>query len=719
MQRAAQADGHAGSLGQHDGVSAVRVRAAQERLPDRELTLVPAPGRAPRPRLILAGIYAAAVAYHWFQSLAHVTPAVFGDELLYSKLAQSIAAGHGFVLRGETVFFPAPLAILAEAPAWLIHSTPSAYVVAKALNVALMSAAVFPAYCLARRLVRPSYALLAAAATVAGPVMVYAPYLMSEALAYPVFLLALATMVRAFERPSPRMECAVVAVSLAAVLTRVQFVVVPVAYLIAVLLVGPLRGERARLSLRRHVLSAGALLALAAVPVLTGGTVFGTYLGATTLRFDPAAVLRWSGLTAALLPFVAGWLIVPGALLGMARLALRPRNRAEAAFGALAISTVALVLLEVGLIGAGDAARPMERYAIYLIPLAAIAFFAYAERGAFWRAAYIALALAGAGTAWLLDFPVRAGEGFAFDAPTYSVYAQTAAWLGQANAATIFAGVPFLGGLALAFLPLRRRVVPGVAVATIALLLLGGAAAYAGDHAMTRGALALRAGDPPDWLDRSGLGPADYLELPGGSAHYGWLLETWNRSVRRPLQLGLSAGDGYSTGKARIDRAGRFLVDGRPERAGTLVVNDYGTAIDFDGDVEARPLDGLTAYRIPAGAHVRSLAVGVGFDRWATAVVRVQVWPKSQAGRGFYRVALALPHSLGARNVTLSSAGTSRHVLIQPGETTVVRLPVRGFPVPVLDIRTDRADSVGGGTPNARLVAVRIPSIFYVAKGRN
>jgi len=688
----AEADRSGSGLAERHGVSAVRVR--EEQLPSTELNLVPAPRAQPRPRLVLAGIYAAAVAYHLFQSLRHVTPSVFTDELLYSKLAQSVASGHGFVLRGETIFFPAPLPILAQAPAWLVPAAPSAYVLAKAVNVALMSAAVFPAYALARRLVRPSYALLAAAMTVAGPVLVYAPYLMSEALAYPVFLLAAATIVRAFDRPSRWMEAAVVGVSIAAVLTRAQFVVVPLAYLVTVVV---------RRAFRRHAFSAGALLALAAVPLLSGGALLGGYEGAATLSFDPIAVLRWSALTGALLPFAAGWLILPGALLGLAAAAFRPRTAAEGAFGTLSLALALLVLAEVGLIGAGEANRSMERYAIYLVPLAAVAFFAYAERGAPWRRAYVALALAGGATAWLLDFPVRAGTSYAFDTVTYSIYAQVVAWLGEANAATIFAGVPLLGGIVLALLPLRTRVVTGVAGATIALLLLGGAAAYAGDHAMTRGALELRAGDPPDWLDRSGLGPADYLELPGGSAHYGWLLESWNRGVRAPIQLGLAEGDGYATRHARIDRTGRLLVDGRPEPAGTLVVNDYATAIDVEGRVVARPVYGLTAYRVPAGARVRTLAEGIGPDRWANAVVHVRSWP---AG-GTYRVVLALPQSLGARNVTLTSGRGTRRVSLEPGESRVVHLPAAGD----LEIRTDRADYVGAGTPNARLVAVRIPSI--------
>jgi hypothetical protein len=533
--------------------------------------------------------------------------------------------------------------------------------------------------------------------------MLYAPYLMSEALAYPVFLLAAATMTRALVRPTRAMEAAVVAVSLLAVLTRVQFVVVPVAYLVAV---------AARRRLRAHALSAGALLTLCAIPLATGGAALGSYAGAATLDFDPLTVLRWTGWTAALIPFVAGWLIVPGALIGFVLLAVRPRNAAEGAFGALALALSALVLLEAGLVAAGEANRMMERYAIYLIPLAAIGFFAYAERGAPWRKAYCAVALVGGCAAWLVDFPVRAGALFAFDTPTFSVYAQTAVWLGHANAATIFAGVPFVAGIVLALLPLRGRAVAAVGVTAIALMLVSGAAAGAGDHAMTRGALAARAGDPPDWLDRSGLGPADFLELPEGSAHYGWLLETWNRDFGRPIRLRLPAADGYPTRVGSIDRAGRLLADGHPVRAGTLVVNDYGTAIDLDGRVVARPRHGLTAYRIPAGARVRMLAEGLFFDRWAEAVVHVQSWPSAP---GYYRVVLALPRTLGERTVTLEAGAERRTITLRPGTRRVLRIPANG----PLEIRTDRADYLGAGTADARLVALRVPHLSYVEKRRN
>src|SRR6266550_2469286 len=169
--------------------------------------------------LTLPFLFVAATVYHFLQSRGHATPTVFNDELLYSKLSQSIAAGHGLSIRGEHFFFPAPLAPLVQSPAWLLSSMPDAYVAAKLLNAAVMSAAVFPAYWLARRVVRPSSALVTAAAAVATPGMLYHGYLMSEALAYPIFLCTVAVLARAVAEPSRWTTIAVPAMSTVAIAT--------------------------------------------------------------------------------------------------------------------------------------------------------------------------------------------------------------------------------------------------------------------------------------------------------------------------------------------------------------------------------------------------------------------------------------------------------------------------------------------------------------------
>src|SRR3989442_6645687 len=139
-------------------------------------------------RLALPVLFVAATAYHFLQSRGHATPTVFIDELLYAKLSQSIAAGHGLAIRGEPFFFPSPLASLVQAPAWLLSSMTDAYAAAKLLNAAVMSAAVFPSYWLARRVVRPSFALLTPAAPPPTPPVGYPRHPLSGALAHPGFL---------------------------------------------------------------------------------------------------------------------------------------------------------------------------------------------------------------------------------------------------------------------------------------------------------------------------------------------------------------------------------------------------------------------------------------------------------------------------------------------------------------------------------------------------
>ncbi|MFI4945447.1 MAG: hypothetical protein ACHP85_19415, partial [Burkholderiales bacterium] len=86
--------------------------------PEAETARADIPSR--RTWMLLVLLYAGAVAYHLVQSLGHRTPAVFTDELLFAKLAQSVADGDGFMLRGEAYFFPAPIAVLLQAPAWLL-----------------------------------------------------------------------------------------------------------------------------------------------------------------------------------------------------------------------------------------------------------------------------------------------------------------------------------------------------------------------------------------------------------------------------------------------------------------------------------------------------------------------------------------------------------------------------------------------------------------------
>ena len=663
-----------------------------------------------RPGVVLAALFVVAAAYSALQSRAHVTPAIYMDELMFEKLAQSFAGGHPFEIRGQTEFFPSFLAALLASPAWLVENVATAYAIAKALNAVLMASAVFPVYWLARQLVRPSWALVAAAAAAASPALLYHSYLLSEAPAYPMFFLGLAVGVCAIARPSPRWGMAVVGVSLIAVATRAQLVALPIAYLVGVAVCG-------RKELRLHTVGVGGLVVVGTLGLAGGAGLLGPYLGAVLLDYSPAEVGRWIGVQLALLPWAAGLVVVPGAALGLGYLLARPRTREERAFGVVVAAVVVVTLIEIGLVNAADAQFALERYAIYLPPLLAISFLAYADRGAPLRRLYAGFALGLGFAAWVVPLSSWADFRFTFTSPTLSTYGVLAVWIGHANAATVFAGAALAAGILVALVPLRGRAAPVLGLVAASLLLLSGVAAYAGDHAMTRRTVTAWIGSPPDWLDASGLGPADYLELPGGSPQFGWAVEAWNRDFGGLVRLGVPPNDvdAFAAAEAQIARDGRLLVDGEPVAGGVIVVGDYATRVGLEGEVVARPRAGVTAWRVPAGARVGWLASGLSFDGWAAGTVRYQVWPRDEPSAGVYRVELELPEGKRPRTVRLAvDGGAARAVRLTGGERVTVVLPAKGYPIPVLRIRTDQADFLGGGTPNPRVVSVRIPTLEFV-----
>jgi hypothetical protein len=649
--------------------------------------------RALTRRLALPLVFIAATVYHFLQSRGHATPTVFNDELLYAKLSQAIAAGEGLAIRGEAYFFPAPLAPLAQAPAWLLGSMTDAYAAAKVLNAAVMSAAVFPTYWLARRVVRPSFALLTSAAAAATPAFVYHGYLMSEALAYPVFLVAVAVLAKAVAEPSRRLAVAVPAVCALAVATRVQFLVLPLVYFATVAWCG--RG-----AYRRHALPVALTGVLVAVLVGVPGAL-GQYAEATTLGYSLGGIAHWTLTTGYLLPFSLGLAVVPGALFGLQFMVMRARTPIERASGVLTVASLVLFLGQAALIAAGEANRPLERYLFYVTPLVFLAFFAYAERGAPGRLRYVLATCGGALALSLVSLPALTGTAaYFFDSVTLSAFARASHHLGLANASLLFALVPLGLAALVAIVPLRGRGAPELfAALAIGACLAAGSAVYETDRLVTGWAARAFSVSPPDWLDRSGLGPARYLSLPNSNDFLGTQLESWNRSVRGVVLLGKPAIDPYPASSGHVDTDGRLLIDGRPAEAQVLVVNVAGSAIDLEGRIVARPREGLVAYRVPAGAHVRSLTRGLYPDAWTASRLRHQMWPR-RAGR--YELTLTLPRGEKARAVEIAG----RRLLVRPGVTRHVTVPTNGDPLR-FTVDVANAPLAGGRILGVKLVSLR------------
>ena len=647
--------------------------------------------------LALPLIFVTATAYHFLQSRGHATTTVFNDELLYAKLSQSIAAGHGLSIRGEPFFFPALLAPLVQAPAWLISSMPDAYAAAKLLNAAVMSAAVFPAYWLARQLVRPSFALLTAAAAVATPAMFYHGYLMSEAVAYPVFLVAVAVIARALAGRSNRLALEVPAVCLLAVSARVQFLVLPLAYLVGVAVCG--RG-----AYRRHVIPAGlTALLMTALVGLPG--VLGQYGQASTqVGHAPGALAHWALTDGILLAYGLGLAVVPAAIFGLGLMLARPHAPMERAVALLTVVCTTIFVGQASLIAAGEAQRPLERYLFYVTPLLFLAFFTYVERGAPRRFLCSGLGCIGALLLSSVSLPGMTGTAaFFFDAPTLTGFARAAFYLGFPNASLLYVALPLALALLAFMLPLTRRGAPHFfALVAIGLMGTAGTAVYATDRLATGWDARTFGSDPQDWLDRSGLGPARYFSLPKSNDFLGTQVETWNRDLQGIVVLAKPATDPYPVEAAHVAPDGTLVIAGRPTQPQVLVVNVNGSAIDLEGRVVARPREGLVAYRIPANAHVRSLARGLSPDGWAGKQLQYEVRPR-QAGR--YELTLSLPDGAVARKATLIAGDRKRTVVLRAAHDLRLSIPTTGAPLELLvEVPTSL---LGGRILGAQVTALR------------
>ena len=149
--------------------------------------------------LSLAALYVASLVVYGLLAHQQSVPWLFPDEFIYGNVAQNIAHGAGANWRGEGQGVPLLYPVLLSFP-FRIGSAVDGYGWAKLLGVALSSAVVVPVWLLARELVGHRLALVAAALSVAGAWMSYSSLLVSENLALP---LAVAALARDGDGPAP------------------------------------------------------------------------------------------------------------------------------------------------------------------------------------------------------------------------------------------------------------------------------------------------------------------------------------------------------------------------------------------------------------------------------------------------------------------------------------------------------------------------------------
>ena len=165
--------------------------------------------RVPAVPLLCAGALLLVVVVRFWIAGRIVTPWIMVDEVIYSELAKSFEAHGDFLVRDRAADVPSVLYPVAIAPAWIADSIPTAYGIAKAINVVLMTLAAVPVYLWARRLTTPRWGLVAAALVLVMPSMLYTGVLMSENAFLPLFLAACYATALALERPTVKRQALV------------------------------------------------------------------------------------------------------------------------------------------------------------------------------------------------------------------------------------------------------------------------------------------------------------------------------------------------------------------------------------------------------------------------------------------------------------------------------------------------------------------------------
>lgn len=657
--------------------------------------------------------------------------AVMTDELLYQRLAVSVAGGGLPRVRGELTDVYGVLYPILLAPVFALFPMPTAVVAAHAWNGVLFASAAVPAFLLARRLAVPAFAAWAAALFAAAvPWSVIAGFLMTESAAYPAFLWAVLAIQHATVAPGDRAYALALGGIAIATFARPQLAVLALVLTLA----AAVEEARARHGLRAHrVLLAAVGVALALVVVLALAGSLGTALGSYAPAVEEGSLLSRDAVRSAIvhLDVVAVAIGVVPLLLG-AGWALEASVRApddpeRHAFALVVLATVALVSLQVGSIVTRFplGIEVKDRYLFYVAPLLFLA----SAVALVSRPAIAGLLLATVGFVLTIgweDFePVF---GISVDSPAAATHELLSRAPGDV-ASWLAAGA----GLAAVALVVALRTAPR---APLALAVLGGVTllcaletGYAWDRLLVSSGPSARpiAQSPADersWIDRAlgdgddaGMLPYSYGPEWFSSAIAWWDVEFWNTQVTR----GYLVGDRFTYTPASFphDRLGIDPETGRihGDVRGHVVRTTLDARFAPAGVVVATAPE-LELVRVDQPPRARWMTLGVHDDGWTPA-------ERAASLRVFGEAETVVTVTLSAPDVEMPvgyDLGNARIGYLGRTESREVQFVVCGrtdVPIRVLSSAAVRDIPDGPRYPTTfRNVGVRLSRISAVPTGR-
>jgi hypothetical protein len=699
-------------------------------------------GSALRSAPIAVGAVAlGASAFSGYHALRVTSWAVMTDELQVVRLAESIGTRLSPVPSIHGVYYGAlsQLYPLLIAPFFGLMTAPTAARGAHLLNAVLLPSAAWPAFLLARSVTRShAAAVTAGTLTAVTPWLVLTSTLLTENVAYPVFVWAVFLCHRTLAAPSARRDAAALAGLVLAFFARTQFLVVAAVLPLAVIVhelgfamsaAGGKRADRVRQALRRipvvhPVLAAAYGLALLGAAVLTTirslTAIVGNY--SVSFRSDllPAGV--WSSSVAHLDQVVVGCSVAPFLLASawVASALIRPDGKQAHAFAVLFALLVPLLTLEVASFDLRFTPRGFvqDRYLFYLAPLFAVGAAAALTQRTSFRLRSVLLTVAAALCFVLLQYSDYRDDTIIFWAAPAAAFHPALAHAADALGSTPETLIPIAAAVVSSALLVLSSHRPRAAVLAAGVVLAGlgaGQAAYVfarfADPSMSRPTLL---GLDRDWIDKAVPNGSSVALLP--SAHdapgYWWEAEFWNKRVDRVLRV--NGGPTFSPFPADDVRV--QYDDGAlrgPQPSDFLVVSPSETRFHVRAMARIVDTKALELVRVRPPYLLDWATNGVSPDGWTLAgrLATLRFYGHGNGGRRTIVLVLssssraALPLGYTLRAATLVQSGS-----VDPGGA---RPPVRfGLCVPAhgfVDVRLRVHGSVR--IPDGRLVGLHIDAL--------
>ncbi len=597
----------------------------------------------------------------------------------YASLGRSLAESGRPLVRGHSADFPALLQPILTAPAWLFGDVGVGYHLAQTIGALVMALGAVPVYWLARRLgLGAKLALGLAALAVTVPDLLYGSWIVAEPVAYPLVLAATAAAVAALAAPSRRTQLLFVALAGLAAFARIQFVLLPACFLGALFLVG-LRERRLRAALREQLLPLVLMAIPVAIAIVLGPSRVLAFYGGVVddVHLDPALFVR-SGRNLVVLLYASGFVLVPGALLGLGLALVRPRTRAELAFGALTLVLTLVLLVEAGLFGAFD--LPQERYVFYVLPLAAICFGLYASRGWPYRLQHTLLAAGVVTVAAIVPLSGYAAADEKMHSPLLYAAFRVEQWLGTPGDGSLaIALTATLATAAVVACSVRPRIATTVGIALAVALSVGySTAATVFDLESTSSARHAFFGRDQSWVDHARLGDVTLLRNVGGQRGASFQQLFWNRSLTDvALMPGATEIDPFPVKTVSVAPDGTLLSGSRP-LTGPLLVDENAVTMRIRGARKVGSAPGFWLYRPEGRPRVSLLFVGRYHDGWLSDQGIVRIWPRPGRDRleGTLVLELEGPAQAADATVHFKVPGRGDVVVAVPHEGATVRFHV-------------------------------------------